>query len=78
MKLKGHFTWLPVCTGSALVSEDHVMWSLQEPPPVPQSPPPVSEDEVQRSTDEDLSGDLLQVGDVKTNVLLKILARCLS
>lgn len=32
---------------------------------MPQSPPPVSEDEVQRSTDEDLSGDLLQVSDVK-------------
>jgi hypothetical protein len=28
---------------------------------VPQSPPPGSEDEVERSTDEDLSGDLLQV-----------------
>jgi hypothetical protein len=29
---------------------------------MPQSPPPGSEDEVERSTDEDLSGDLLQVG----------------
>jgi hypothetical protein len=28
---------------------------------VPQSPPPGSEDEVERSTDEDISGDLLQV-----------------
>jgi hypothetical protein len=34
---------------------------FQEPPPVPQSPPPGSEDEVERSTDEDLSCDLLQV-----------------
>ncbi|XP_023705166.1 multiple PDZ domain protein isoform X5 [Cryptotermes secundus] len=32
-----------------------------EPPPVPQSPPPGSEDEVERSTDEDISGDLLQL-----------------
>ena len=34
---------------------------FQEPPPVPQSPPPGSEDELEHSTDEDLSGDLLQV-----------------
>jgi hypothetical protein len=28
---------------------------------VPHSPPPGSEDELEHSTDEDLSGDLLQV-----------------
>lgn len=35
---------------------------------MPQSPLPVSEDEVERSTDEDLSGDLLQV-----RVILKVI-----
>jgi hypothetical protein len=30
---------------------------------VPQSPPPGSEAELERSTDEDISGDLLQVSD---------------
>ena len=32
---------------------------------MPQSPPPGSEDELERSTDEDLSGDLLQVSVVR-------------
>jgi hypothetical protein len=35
---------------------------------VPQSPPPGSEDEVERSTDEDISGDLLQVSDTEINM----------
>lgn len=42
---------------------------------MPQSPPPVSEDEVERSTDEDQSSDLLQVSDTKGNKLMKILER---
>ncbi|XP_069682015.1 multiple PDZ domain protein-like isoform X7 [Periplaneta americana] len=51
--------------------DDHSMFSSSgsispdledtEPPPVPQSPPPGSEDELERSTDEELSGDLLQL-----------------
>jgi hypothetical protein len=45
-----------------------VMWQFQEPPPVPQSPPPGSEDEVERSTDEDISGDLLQVSDTEVSM----------
>jgi hypothetical protein len=34
---------------------------------VPHSPPPGSEDEVERSTDEDISGDLLQVSNTERN-----------
>jgi hypothetical protein len=41
---------------------------------VPQSPPPGSEDELERSTDEDLSGDLLQVNVAESNMLMKILS----
>jgi len=45
---------------------------LQEPPPVPQSPPPGSEDEVEHSTDEDLSGDLLQVNIAKVTYCIPV------
>nr|CAD7571371.1 unnamed protein product [Timema californicum] len=39
----------------------HTCLNIYEPPPVPRSPPPSSEDELDRSTDENLSADLLQL-----------------
>lgn len=38
---------------------------------MPQSPPPGSEEEIERSIDEDFSGDLLQVTDAESNMSMK-------
>ena len=39
---------------------------------MPESPPPGSEDELERSTDEDLSGDLLQVNDTRITCCIPV------